>query len=237
MYKMVPNRIYCLFCLEVLFLILLVNKVNATCTQEFYFVSDKLHASFAANYGGEERGTQFLNDVQKVLPYIMGMSKAIALNGEAINIFIGCKQYNEAVLEIDKKESRTIKCDESDFDQIILVVADELGKNVIPEYDFEGYTLQIAYIEKDKDALQEKRRWRNKLDDAEYNGTMYIEGDCTQTPIWIHRYPDNSSVIRFGIFDSYKNAKEAIDILKLGGKHSQIVPLHFKIQDLNNFFE
>jgi hypothetical protein len=222
--------------LAALFLIILSSRADATCTQEFFFASGKLHVSFVANYGGRERGMRFLNDIRKVLPYIMGMSKAIDQEGENIDIFIGCQQYSEAFLEIDGKETKRIKCDESNFPQVISVMADELGKEVVPVYDFKGYTLQIAYVEKDKDAIKERKRWQNKLDYVEYNGTMYIEGDCTQTPIWIHRYPDNSSVIRFGIFDSYKNAKKAIGILNLGEKHSQIVPLEFNIRDLDKFF-
>ena len=52
---------------------LLGNSAIATCTQEFYYTSNKLTVSVVGNYGGDEREAVFLNDVKKVLPYILGL--------------------------------------------------------------------------------------------------------------------------------------------------------------------
>lgn len=210
---------------------------GATCTQDFHFESGQLHVTFQANYGGEERGAQFLKDIKKVLPNIIGLAKVIDQKGESVDIFLGCQQFNKAEIEISKIKFKTMDCDTSDTAHVVLALADELDKKIIPGNYFNGFTLQIAYIDRGGDVLKEKKRWRNKLDDVIHNGTMYIEGDCTQTTIWTYEYPENSSVIRFGIFDSFENAKKAITILKLGKKHSQIVPIKFKIRDLDKYFE
>ena len=238
MYRMsISNKVlYC--CLLATSLSTLpINKANATCTQSFHYHSEKLNVTFVANYGSEEREKRFLQDIKKVLPSILGLAKVIKQNDDPTDIFVGCQQNNEAILEIGKEETIKIKCDESSFGEAIASLAEKMKKPISAILEFKGYTLQVAYIGKGVNPFQEKERWLKKLASADYDPTMNIIGDCTQVPIWIHRYPDDSFGIRFGIFNSYENAKKAIKVLNLGGNHSQILSLEINVDELDKFFD
>ena len=101
---------------------------------------------------------------------------------------------------------------------------------------FEGYTLQIAYVQGHESSVKELNRIDKIIPNIDYPSSMKIDGDCVQKPLWIHEYKNNHYAIRFGIFNNLIEVKKAITVLGLGENHSQIVPIKFKIEDLGKYF-
>jgi hypothetical protein len=228
--------VYCSILFAIALSFFIAGNAGATCTQNFHYKSGKLSVDFQGNYGSENTDEAFFKDIKTILPQIISLSRGIGQKGEPVDIFIGCQQYNKAVMEISKKEHKTVSCDSSGLATALSDLAAGLNISIGRVHDFKGFTLQIAYVAHDKEAVKAIKRWRDRLENAEYNGTVYVVGDCTLTPIWLHKYPDNSAAIRFGIFDNYQNAKKAIGLLKLAEKNAQIVPVRFKVKNISKYF-
>ena len=219
----------------VLFGVALPQTAYATCSQSFYFSSDGLQFSFHRNYGGEKRGLRFINDIKPLLPSILAIDEDVRARNQSAELSIGCQQYGRAYLHVSGVEARETECENEGATGIIDMVASQLKITIKPKAVLDGYTLQIAYAKGYNTSSNEMLRWERIITRKEYTSSLRIDGDCVQTPIWIHQYPDGSYGIRFGVYNTFRDAWKAISVLNLGAKHSQILPLRMRIDDLEDY--
>ena len=213
------------------------SVLYATCSQTFQFVSDNIDFSFHRNYGGEQRGKAFINDIIKILPDILGLDKSLSESNKVAEIDIGCKQYGKAFLQVKAEDQVEIECRNNTPGSVIETFSDQLKISKQQQNIFEGYTLQIAYVQGHESSVKELNRINKTIPDIDYPSSMKIDGDCIQKPLWIHEYKNNHYAIRFGIFNNLREVKKAIAVLGLDENHSQIVPIKFKIEDLGKYFQ
>jgi hypothetical protein len=208
----------------------------ATASQNFYYESGNLKIVIHGNYSFTDCEKNLFRDANAILPHMLGLSRALNRKGEKIEIYIGCQQFNEVSIDKSGKAYKKITCDKAEPGEVIRKIADALSVKARPVYQFRGFTLQLAYVEKGKNARNELGRWAVRMEQKTYNEAIYISGDVIQKAIRIFKYNDNSSAIRFGIFDSYKNAKKAAAMLKLTEKNAQIIPFRFKTSNIDKYF-